>query len=116
MLVRALSELPEIDRAVVLVAEQKIAHNQQFTYTLTRFDGTTITIGVFDVLTAGGVRRVASFFLVGRCLGTGGAKNLLAGLGGALQIPREPANLELEDLLQQFPIDWDRQLGSLTEG
>jgi AraC family transcriptional regulator len=29
---------------------------------------------------------------------------------------RQPANLELEDLLQQFPIDWDRQLGSLTEG
>jgi hypothetical protein len=27
---------------------------------------------------------------------------------------RQPANLELDDLLQQFPIDWDRQLGSLT--
>jgi len=29
---------------------------------------------------------------------------------------RQPANLELDDLLQQFPNDWDRQLGSLTEG
>ena len=29
---------------------------------------------------------------------------------------RQPANLELDDLLQQFPIDWDRQLISLTEG
>ena len=29
---------------------------------------------------------------------------------------KQPANLELDDLLQQFPIDWDRQLGSLTEG
>jgi hypothetical protein len=29
---------------------------------------------------------------------------------------RQPANLELDDLLQQFPIEWDRQLGSLTEG
>ena len=29
---------------------------------------------------------------------------------------RQPADLELDDLLQQFPIDWDRQLGSLTEG
>jgi hypothetical protein len=27
---------------------------------------------------------------------------------------RQPANLELDDLLQQFPIDWNRQLGSLT--
>jgi hypothetical protein len=29
---------------------------------------------------------------------------------------RQPANLELDDLLQQFPIEWDRQLRSLTEG
>ncbi len=29
---------------------------------------------------------------------------------------RQPANLELDDLLQQFPIQWDRQLGSLMEG
>src|ERR1700724_3286484 len=29
---------------------------------------------------------------------------------------RQPANLELDDLLQQFPIDWDGQLISLTEG
>ena len=29
---------------------------------------------------------------------------------------RQPADLELDDLLQQFPIDWDRQLGDLTEG
>jgi len=29
---------------------------------------------------------------------------------------RQPANLELDDLFQQFPIEWDRQLGSLTEG
>jgi hypothetical protein len=29
---------------------------------------------------------------------------------------RQPANLELDDLLQQFPIQWDRQLGYLTEG
>ena len=28
---------------------------------------------------------------------------------------RQPTNLELDDLLQQFPIEWDRQLGSLTE-
>jgi hypothetical protein len=27
---------------------------------------------------------------------------------------RQPANLELDDLLQQFPIDWNRQLESLT--
>jgi hypothetical protein len=27
---------------------------------------------------------------------------------------RQPARLELEDLLKQFPIEWDRQLGSLT--
>ena len=26
---------------------------------------------------------------------------------------RQPANLELDDLLKQFPIEWDRQLGSL---
>jgi hypothetical protein len=29
---------------------------------------------------------------------------------------RQPAHLELADLLQQFPVDWDRQLGSLTAG
>jgi hypothetical protein len=29
---------------------------------------------------------------------------------------RQPANLELDDLFQQFPIEWDQQLGSLTEG
>jgi hypothetical protein len=29
---------------------------------------------------------------------------------------RQPANLELDDLLKQFPVEWDRQLGSLTEG
>jgi hypothetical protein len=29
---------------------------------------------------------------------------------------RQPTNLELDDLLQQFPIEWDRQLGSLTDG
>ena len=29
---------------------------------------------------------------------------------------RQPPTLELDDLLQQFPIDWDRQLGSLPEG
>jgi hypothetical protein len=29
---------------------------------------------------------------------------------------RQPATLELDDLLPQFPIEWDRQLGSLTEG
>jgi hypothetical protein len=28
---------------------------------------------------------------------------------------RQPPTLELDDLLQQFPIDWDRQLGDLTE-
>ena len=28
---------------------------------------------------------------------------------------RQPANLELHDLLRQFPVEWDRQLGSLTE-
>jgi len=28
---------------------------------------------------------------------------------------RQPANLELDDLLKQFPVEWDRQLGSLTE-
>ena len=26
---------------------------------------------------------------------------------------RQPATLELDDLLQQFPIEWDQQLGSL---
>jgi hypothetical protein len=34
----------------------------------------------------------------------------------ALLQGRQPATLELDDLLQQFPIEWDRQLGSLTEG
>ena len=29
---------------------------------------------------------------------------------------KQPATLELDDLMQQFPIEWDRQLGSLTEG
>ena len=29
---------------------------------------------------------------------------------------RQPPALELDDLLQQFPIQWDRQLGDLTEG
>jgi hypothetical protein len=29
---------------------------------------------------------------------------------------RQPATLELSDLLQQFPIEWDQQLESLTEG
>jgi hypothetical protein len=29
---------------------------------------------------------------------------------------RQPATLELDDLLRQFPVEWDRQLGSLTEG
>ena len=28
---------------------------------------------------------------------------------------RQPAALELDDLLRQFPVEWDRQLGSLTE-
>jgi len=28
---------------------------------------------------------------------------------------RQPATLELHDLLRQFPVEWDRQLGSLTE-
>ena len=28
---------------------------------------------------------------------------------------RQAATLELDDLLQQFPVEWDRQLGSLTE-
>jgi hypothetical protein len=28
---------------------------------------------------------------------------------------RQPATLELDDLLRQFPVEWDRQLGSLTE-
>jgi hypothetical protein len=27
---------------------------------------------------------------------------------------RQPATLELDDLLRQFPVEWDRQLGSLT--
>ena len=29
---------------------------------------------------------------------------------------KQPATLELDDLLEQFPIQWDQQLGSLTEG
>ncbi len=29
---------------------------------------------------------------------------------------RQPATLELADLLQQFPIEWDQQLGRLTKG
>jgi hypothetical protein len=29
---------------------------------------------------------------------------------------RQPATLELDDLLTQFPIAWDLQLGSFTEG
>jgi hypothetical protein len=29
---------------------------------------------------------------------------------------RQPAMLELDDLLTQFPIAWDQQLGSFTEG
>ena len=28
---------------------------------------------------------------------------------------RQPATLELDDLLQQFPVEWDRQFESLTE-
>src|SRR6476646_4872851 len=29
---------------------------------------------------------------------------------------RQPANLELDDLLKKVPIQWDRQLGELIEG
>ena len=29
---------------------------------------------------------------------------------------RQPANLELDDLLQQFPVAWDQQLETLTKG
>jgi hypothetical protein len=29
---------------------------------------------------------------------------------------RQPATLELDDLMKQFPLEWDRQLESLTEG
>ena len=29
---------------------------------------------------------------------------------------RQPPTLELDDLLKQFPVEWDRQLGDLTEG
>ena len=29
---------------------------------------------------------------------------------------KQPATLELDDLMKQFPVEWDRQLGSLTEG
>jgi hypothetical protein len=28
---------------------------------------------------------------------------------------RQPANLELDDLLRQFPVEWDKQLETLTE-
>jgi hypothetical protein len=28
----------------------------------------------------------------------------------------QPATLELDDLPQQFPIEWDQQLGRLTKG
>lgn len=28
---------------------------------------------------------------------------------------RQPATLELSELLQQFPVEWDKQLGMLTE-
>jgi hypothetical protein len=37
-----------------------------------------------------------------------GSGNILEG--------RQPATLELEDPLKQFPIAWDQQLGSFTEG
>jgi hypothetical protein len=33
----------------------------------------------------------------------------------ALLEGRQPAALELDDLLQQFPIEWDQQLGTLTK-
>jgi hypothetical protein len=29
---------------------------------------------------------------------------------------RQPATLELDDLLKQFPVAWDQQLGTLTKG
>jgi hypothetical protein len=29
---------------------------------------------------------------------------------------KQPATLQLDELLKQFPIDWDRQLGSFIEG
>jgi hypothetical protein len=29
---------------------------------------------------------------------------------------RQPTTLELDDLLRQFPIKWDEQIGSLTKG
>jgi hypothetical protein len=29
---------------------------------------------------------------------------------------KHPATLELDDLLKQFPIEWEQQRGSLTEG
>jgi hypothetical protein len=29
---------------------------------------------------------------------------------------RQPATLELDDLLKQFPIEWDEQIGSFTKG
>jgi hypothetical protein len=29
---------------------------------------------------------------------------------------KQPATPELDDLMKQFPVEWDRQLGSLTEG
>jgi hypothetical protein len=28
---------------------------------------------------------------------------------------KQPATLELDDLMKQFPVEWDQQLGSLTE-
>jgi hypothetical protein len=28
---------------------------------------------------------------------------------------KQPATLELDDLMKQFAVEWDRQLGSLTE-
>jgi len=29
---------------------------------------------------------------------------------------KQPASLDLDDLLKQFPIEWDQQLGSSSEG
>jgi hypothetical protein len=37
-------------------------------------------------------------------------------LSEAILEGRQPPTLELDDLLQHFPIQWDRQLGDLTEG
>ena len=28
---------------------------------------------------------------------------------------KQPASLELDDLLKQFPVEWDKQLATLTE-